>query len=104
MRAPVAHRESDANRRIRHLYFAQHLTNDHFNVLIVNGYTLKAVNLLDFINDVLTSSSTPFRRKMSWALKGPSQPFRLSLLARRRIHQWFATLESVFLLDRHQRV
>ena len=36
-----------------HVGLAQHLTNNHFDVLIVNLHTLESVDFLNLINDVL---------------------------------------------------
>ena len=38
--------------RIGDLDTAQHLTNNHFNVLVVDLHTLQAVNVLDFVDNV----------------------------------------------------
>ena len=37
---------------MRDLYLAQHLSNDNLNVLVINGHTLEAVDLLNLIHDV----------------------------------------------------
>ena len=38
--------------RIGDLDTAQHLTNNHFNVLVVDLHTLQTVNVLDFVDNV----------------------------------------------------
>jgi hypothetical protein len=38
---------------------AKHLTNDRFDVLIIDGHTLQAINLLDFGNQEVVKSVRP---------------------------------------------
>ena len=43
----------------------QHLANDHLDVLVVNRHTLEAIDLLDLVDEVFASSSTPSTRRIS---------------------------------------
>ena len=58
---------------------AQHLANDHLDVLVVDPHTLQAVNVLDFAHQVVGQRFTPSRRRMSCGFGSPSamtSPFR----------------------------
>jgi hypothetical protein len=56
----------------RDLDLAQHLANDHLDVLVVDLHALQAVDVLDFLDQVAASGSTPCRRRMSCGFGSPS--------------------------------
>jgi hypothetical protein len=51
---------------------AQHLANNHFDVLVVDLHALQTVDVLHFVDDVTCSASIPSRRRISCGSDGPS--------------------------------
>ena len=49
--------------RIYNTHFTHHLANDHFNMLIIDSYTLQTIYFLDFIYHIFLYCKWPFDRK-----------------------------------------
>jgi hypothetical protein len=55
------------------LDLAQHLADDHLDVLVVDLHALQPVDVLDLLDQYSANSVTPFRRRMSCGFSSPSE-------------------------------